>query len=193
VKEGSVALMQQNDPLSDLDWLQQSPSALGNAVNRLLLSKAYTFFYMIMIVFNVILVIWIMVNSTILKASRNQNLFITIEFFLNTSLIFEVVLKIIGQKKNYFLSYSNCFDFVIMVLSWFALILYLVLPNEIIGVEGASSNTLLVLRYSVQFLRLVLMLKNQKQLMQTSQSRVDFSLAQMEDHAPEQKNNEINL
>jgi len=166
----------------DAGWVQQSDNCLGDVVNRFLFSKAYSFFYIVMIVLNLVLIIWILSNRSVLKEpSKTQRLFVAIECWLNLSLLAEVALKIVAQKKKYFRSNSNLFDFSVVLMAWTALIFFF-LPNA--GAETMTSNILLVIRYFVQFLRLIIMIKNQQYVIRSARSRVDFTNLQSDTTFP---------
>jgi len=153
-------------------------AALTNAANRLLFSRGYSIFYLFMILLNVALILWVIIDLSVLGrfATPTHWLFITLEVLINIALLTEVTLRMLSLKSRYFLSWSNIFDLSVLVISWLGLIIFFSSSALMLGeVDDVGTLLLLILRYIVQFLRLLLMVKNQKKASSGSKSVVDFS------------------
>jgi len=156
-------------------------ASLRNAANRLLFSKFYTTFYIVMICVNLVLIIWIIVNASILQrvSTPSHWMFLVLELFINFALAFEVSLRFMSLGKRYFSSCSNIFDLTVLVLSCAGLVLYFTSKNEsgtdlsLEKAENIIATVLLIFRYIVQFLRLVLLVKNHRKAIKPP-SMVDF-------------------
>jgi len=153
-------------------------AALTNAANRLLFSRGYSIFYLFMILLNVALILWVIIDLSVLGrfATPTHWLFITLEVLINIALLTEVTLRMLSLKSRYFLSWSNIFDLSVLVISWLGPIIFFSSSALMLGeVDDVGTLLLLILRYIVQFLRLLLMVKNQKKASSGSKSVVDFS------------------
>eukprot|EP01119_Soliformovum_irregulare_P019361 TRINITY_DN6106_c0_g1_i1.p2 TRINITY_DN6106_c0_g1~~TRINITY_DN6106_c0_g1_i1.p2 ORF type:complete len:185 (-),score=31.17 TRINITY_DN6106_c0_g1_i1:637-1191(-) len=133
----------------------------------LLHSPAYSFFYLIMILLNAVLVGWIIFNTSVLQNIRGEKgwIFMIVEILVNVGFILEIFLHWLSQRHLFWRSPSNLFDLAVCILS-------------VVGITSfafGSSFFLVFFRYAVQFLRLVPLIKNQQYLIAANRSRVDFS------------------
>jgi len=164
--------------------LQLSKStACSNAAKRLLFSKAHYALYLLMIIANLILVVWIIVNAVIVKrfTSPSHWMFLVLEIFINIALAAEVSLMMLTLGKKYWHSRANIVDFVILMLSILSLVLYFATQGSgddnvvFQKAEGLTTTLLLVFRYGIQFIRLVFLVNHQRNVLKNNSSVVDFS------------------
>ncbi|GAM17579.1 hypothetical protein SAMD00019534_007540 [Acytostelium subglobosum LB1] len=145
--------------------------------DRVLFSSKYYYAYIAMIAINLILIIWLIINLIRKQTSvPNHWLFIVLDIIVNLALLLEVSLQIISQKSRYFKEWSNRFDLFVLVLSIAGLFMYLLSHASVaFEYEGIVIIFFTALRYGVQFLRLLAMIKRQKARGSAFQSRVDFA------------------
>ncbi|GAM18562.1 hypothetical protein SAMD00019534_017370 [Acytostelium subglobosum LB1] len=149
----------------------------SNYADRVLFSNKYYYAYIFMIGINFVLLLWLIVNiikkQTVLPSHW---LFVLLDIMVNLALLAEVTLQIISQRSRYFTLWSNRFDLFVLVLSLGGLLMYLVAHNTVqFDYEGIVIIFLTALRYGVQFLRLLAMIKSQKARGSAFSSRVDFT------------------
>jgi len=97
----------------------------------------------------------------------NSWLFLFLEVCVNLTLATEVALRVISQQKAYCYSVSNIFDCIVLVASVTAMGLFFsgeVLFKEI---QEGVALVLLAFRYSIAFLRVVILVKNQGKYLKT--------------------------
>ncbi len=142
-----------NGDISSNEWLY------GKA-NRLLHSSFYTILYFSMAFLSLITFVWSLLSDC-------PTFFYTfLEMIVNLSLICEVGLRIIAQRRvklsliqTFFDSFSNIFDVFVVIVS---LATVSVVPQRCSSereFEMAADNLLLVSRNSVQFVRVLLLAK----------------------------------
>jgi len=103
----------------------------------------------------------------------------------------DVVLKILALKRNYYLSKQNLVEVIVLILSWLAVIIFFVLdedfttnelhtaptdtPTSTVSSTRKTVNTLLVVyRYAIQFRQLIILVRIQQQMRQSSPVSIDF-------------------
>ena len=134
--------------------------------NRLHATKAYTFFYLFMILLNTILLVLVAVDNDL----AHEPLFLVCEVLITLCLLFEICLKLATQQKSYWKRPSNWFDFFVLILCFVSIVLFAEFaPNmnrdsTAETADGLLLASLLALRYITQLLRLIALLKQKKQL-----------------------------
>jgi len=164
----------------DADFIRLSKRhTIANSANRLILSPAYVIFYIFMIVLNVTLVLWIVIHASILRriSTPGHWTFITLEFLINIFFFFEVVVRILSFGKKYLQQWTNVFDVVVLALSLAGLVIYFATNGILEEADDITTTLLLVLRYAIQFLRLIIMVKNHHRILRSynNSSQIDFS------------------
>ncbi len=148
---------------------------IRNLITRCLFAPSCTIFYILMVFLNLLLIAWIFWDS----GYPTHWLFIAIEVFINCVLCGEVLLRMLIQKKRFFKSKANLFDVLVSILCVASLIVYFSGPSTLEEVDDAVAVLLLILRYGVQFLRLILLIKNNREKLTSSCNRanniVDFA------------------
>jgi len=86
----------------------------------------------------------------------------------------------VSQKKDFFKHGSNIFDIVVMLLSLVTLLMYISRTDAAEEVEDLVALLLMGLRYGLQFLRLISIIKKHKHKL-ISQKEVDFNALKAED------------
>eukprot|EP01118_Nematostelium_gracile_P016273 TRINITY_DN66_c0_g1_i1.p1 TRINITY_DN66_c0_g1~~TRINITY_DN66_c0_g1_i1.p1 ORF type:complete len:201 (+),score=39.33 TRINITY_DN66_c0_g1_i1:81-683(+) len=148
--------------LRDDDWVYKS-TYLRDLSTRILISYQYHVVYLIVLLINIALIIWILTNPSVLKKDpKYEALFVLLEFLVNVSVVFEIVLKIICQQKRYFESLFNLLDVVIALASWGAFFVHFV-PSENVEKGSLFVNSVLAVRYTVPFIRLIILVKNHRE------------------------------
>ncbi|KAF2073978.1 hypothetical protein CYY_004723 [Polysphondylium violaceum] len=146
--------------------------------DRVLFSNKYYYSYIFMILINLTLILWLIIN--LIKkntAIPSHWLFITLDILVNITLAVEILLQVISQKKKYFQQWSNLFDLLVLVLSIAGLFMYFLASNstKTFDFEGIFIILLTAIRYGVQFLRLLALIKRQSMKNSTFNSRIDFT------------------
>jgi len=158
-----------------------SKGKCAQLADRVLFSTAYFVAYIFVIISNFILIIWLLVMMWQKKfETRGHWAFIILDLFVNCAFVAEISLQITSQKKSYFEKYSNLFDFAIMLLSILSLCIYFTREGVAEQVEDLLALGLLGVRYGLQFLRLVTIIRRQRALHATRRG-VDFSQLKPED------------
>jgi hypothetical protein len=161
--------------------VSNSKDTCGQLADRILFSTAYFVAYIFIILSNFVLIIWLLVMLA--KQSietRDHWAFITLDVIVNIAFVSEISLLIISQKKAYFSKYTNLFDFAIMALSVFSLAFYMTNHGMEYQLEDLLALGLMGIRYLLQFLRLVAMIRRHRKL-QSTRKGVDFSQLRAED------------
>eukprot|EP00743_Colponemidia_sp_Colp-15_P003995 GILK01004307.1.p1 GENE.GILK01004307.1~~GILK01004307.1.p1 ORF type:complete len:230 (-),score=41.52 GILK01004307.1:174-815(-) len=128
-----------------------------NLANRVYFSKLYTCLYLLVIVLNTFAIIWTLRSP---KGYPSEVWFIIIEIFINITILGEVALRMVTQRRKYWTSCSNIFDVFVMALCITALILYLRGPSTEEEVEDIAADFMVAFRNGIQYLRLIMFLKN---------------------------------
>ncbi|ELR18092.1 uncharacterized protein ACA1_367920 [Acanthamoeba castellanii str. Neff] len=137
---------------------------ISNLANRWLHSRGCSLFYVGMILLNLFLIGWVIIA----RGYPTHWFFVTLEVFINVALVSEVVFKLVAQKQRFFASKSNWFDLVVTVLCVVSLGVYFGGPSTMEEINDAVAIFLLIFRYGMQFLRLVLFVKNNQQKLVSS-------------------------
>ncbi|KAN0041575.1 hypothetical protein ACTFIV_004119 [Dictyostelium citrinum] len=145
--------------------------------DRVLFSNKYYYSYIVMILLNLILIIWLITNLIRKNTSVPSHwIFIVLDILVNVTLSIEIILQIISQKKKYFQTWANRFDLFVLVISICGLFLYFHSSNsDNYDYEGVVIIFLTAIRYFFQFLRLIALINRQKLKKSTFNSRVDFT------------------
>eukprot|EP01126_Amoeba_proteus_P027446 TRINITY_DN2724_c0_g1_i3.p1 TRINITY_DN2724_c0_g1~~TRINITY_DN2724_c0_g1_i3.p1 ORF type:complete len:183 (-),score=23.78 TRINITY_DN2724_c0_g1_i3:1006-1497(-) len=131
---------------------------------RLLFSPTYSIYCVTILIFTLSLFVWEMVIISN-DMSPHHPLFISLEVLVVVALIAEVVLKVLAQQKGYLRQCGNLFDLFVIFSSIVVMVLFFSLSGkgkvfEFVG-EGIDV-VLLGFRYTVIFLRVVMVVKNTK-------------------------------
>jgi len=136
-----------------------------------------------MILLNITLIIWIIAHVAIFKSPNVPRhwLFVTFEIIINAALFFEISLRVASLGKKYLHYWSNRFDVAVLILSLCSLLIYLSALGWFKEIDDLISAGTLIFRYSIQFLRLIVMVKNEKNVFKRQRSKIDFSTIPEED------------
>jgi len=161
--------------------LFQRRSKCSSLADRVLFSTWYYVLYVLVILTNCVLIIWLMVTLAQHRYSPTAHwMFIFLDVLVNIAFVSEVSLQIVSQKKDFFKHGSNIFDIVVMLLSLVTLLMYISRTDEAEEVEDLVALLLMGLRYGLQFLRLISIIKKHKHKL-ISQKEVDFNALRAED------------
>eukprot|EP00743_Colponemidia_sp_Colp-15_P007485 GILK01008090.1.p1 GENE.GILK01008090.1~~GILK01008090.1.p1 ORF type:complete len:228 (+),score=36.56 GILK01008090.1:63-746(+) len=139
--------------------------------SRVYFSKAYSILYATVIVLNALVILWTLFAS---DGYPRDIWFVLIEICINVAIFGEVVIRMLSQGYKYWQSCSNIFDFFVMSLCFVALCLYFKGPSPAEEVEDLAADMMIGFRNAIQYLRLLLMLKNSKKN-QTPNDDIDFT------------------
>jgi len=124
-----------------------------NVANRIIHSKKYTIFYTFIIILSLIML------ATSFSSTCLTPLYLIIDYFINIVLIIEVILRINALGKNYWKSFLNLIDLIIVPLC-IVTVVYLTI-DDCSNQEGKiADNIILGVRNSLQLFRLLLLIKN---------------------------------
>uniref|UniRef100_A0A7S2RFV8 Ion transport domain-containing protein n=1 Tax=Mucochytrium quahogii TaxID=96639 RepID=A0A7S2RFV8_9STRA len=127
-------------------------------VNRLHFSRAYALFYGFMIVINMIMLVWLVLDG----GRPVSSIFWALEVTVTVVLALEISSKLIAGGCKYWSSLYNWFDTIVLTLCVFSLIHTHVFLYE--EVDNLVSWVLLIARYILQALRLIALLRHRKNL-----------------------------
>ncbi|KAJ6243112.1 hypothetical protein M0813_02972 [Anaeramoeba flamelloides] len=102
-------------------------------------------------------------------------LFISCDLFVNGFLLFEVTIRWKVQKKAYLKKCSNIVDLCVLFLCLTALCLFTLKETVFRELEEVTSIILRIVRDCSQILRIILLIKNQKDSYQQSKMRIQFN------------------
>jgi len=158
-----------------------SRNKCSSLADRVLFSTWYYVLYVMVLLTNCLLIIWLLVMIAQDKYSHTAHwAFIFLDVLVNIAFVSEVSLQIVSQKTDYFKHASNIFDTVVMLLSLVTLLMYISKTNEAEEVEDLVALLLMGFRYGLQFLRLISIIKKHKHKV-ISQKGVDFNSLKPED------------
>lgn len=135
-------------------------SKLYMSLNRLLHSKKCFYYYIIMMIFSVILFIYsiIAINNNL-----NENFIMVCESFIVVLIIIDITLKYISEGREYYFSkFTNIFDIIIVILNLISIFLYFEFHSLSAKLEEISVLLLIIIRNSIQLLRVFVFYKNHK-------------------------------
>ena len=124
-----------------------------NVANRIIHSRKYTIFYTFVIILSIIVLI------TSFNTKCLSTVYLLMDYFINISLIAEVLLRINALGKNYWKSFLNIIDIIIVPLCIITLI-YLTVDDCSNHQEKIADNIILGVRNGLQLFRLILLIKN---------------------------------
>mmetsp|Transcript_8758 Transcript_8758/g.14389 ORF Transcript_8758/g.14389 Transcript_8758/m.14389 type:complete len:362 (+) Transcript_8758:154-1239(+) len=141
--------------------------------NRIYYSTAYQVLYLGMIIVNIFIMGWTLVNW---DRYPDHVWFFVLELVINFIFVMEVVVRMIALRVVFWRQWSNVFDVFVLAISIVMVGFYYQreLPFE---VEDVAATLLLVLRYIIQFLRLFIFIKNHRRnrSVTSDEQRIDFS------------------
>jgi len=120
---------------------------------RILYSKGFQYYYFIIIILSTIAIIL----SYLLECTNKYHL--ALEALIIIALIIEVTIRLLAQRKYFFYSFWNILDAVIIgVCVWLFYFTKTQCPTN----DSIIDNSILVVRYLIQFIRLGILLKKNK-------------------------------
>jgi hypothetical protein len=144
--------------------------------HRLFYSKAWTTFYIFMVITNVAAIIALITVHATGHASEAPGWLFFIEIMVNLLLLLELSVRMIAQQMKFFQDPCNIFDFTVMVLCIVIFLIYW--SNPVPDTDAAIIGTVvLAVRYVVVFVRMIhitMQLKNRSTQMNVDD--VDFTL-----------------
>jgi len=148
--------------------------------NRILFAPAYTILYILLFLFQLVLFIYGMSQYLIFRELTEHDLWYVISDVCVTILLcVEVVIRALATRHNFWASWINVLDFIVMVLCLLALLFYFLDPQTAI-----YGSLILSVRYGAQLLRLCCMLKghrDRKSMVKSMDNEVDFTNLETED------------
>lgn len=141
--------------------------------NRVYFSTAYSVLYVVMILLNLIMLVWLVINST----GETSSAFVIFEGLVTLVLGIEVAARMLTQGCKYWKRWSNWFEFTVLLLCIGTTITahttnYVSMSEE---VDELLSAILMAARYVLQGLRLLALLQHRKRLAALNPSGVDFA------------------
>ncbi|ORX58489.1 hypothetical protein BCR36DRAFT_408996 [Piromyces finnis] len=140
---------------------------MKNIANRIIHSRKYALFYIFVIILSLIVLI------TSFNTKCLSTIYLLMDYFINISLIIEVLLRINALGKNYWKSFLNIIDIIIVPLCVITLI-YLTVDDCSNRQEKIADNIIIGVRNGLQLFRLVLLIKN-NDIFSSEVEIVDFS------------------
>jgi hypothetical protein len=149
--------------------------------HRLYYSKAWSFFYSIMFITNIVAIISLICVHATGHAKEAPGWLLFIEVLVNLLLILELGVRMIAQQGKFFKEMCNVFDFIVMIVCIVMFIVYWSHPLDkdtaIIG------SVVLAIRYAVVFARMIhITIQLRGRANQMNVDDVDFTLMADEDN-----------
>jgi len=139
---------------SNASSLQLSTMEKFNYIaTRILYSKSFQFYYFFIIILSGLSI----VLSYLLECTNGYHL--ALEALIIAALIIEVTIRLLAQRKYFFYSFWNILDIIIIVVCvW----LFYITKQKCPVNDRIIDNSILVIRYVIQFIRLGILLKKNK-------------------------------
>ncbi|OWZ20354.1 WSC domain-containing hypothetical protein [Phytophthora megakarya] len=157
--------------------LSAAPTSIGckeyvmTVSSRLYFSSFYRLVYFFMIVSSLVCVVWTGMNDWKIPSSV---LFISLEITVSALLVFEVFLRMMAYKKRFWHKWCNIFDIVALVMSLVSVAMYFNEEGVLGELEEVATDSVLMLRNAVQYVRLAIFLKNRPHQPATIVKDIDF-------------------
>ena len=162
-----------SDVYSTNHLLQTNHKALSIYLSRIYFSKACRLFYVALVVLCLILVTWTLVNF---GHFPEEKWFVVLEVFISCMIIGEVVGRIVMQGVHKFCSsWLNVFDAVVGLLSIVVLLEVINSLTFTADIEGLAGEVWLAIRTILQYLRLVVFIKNQQKAQVLALQVINFT------------------
>ncbi|POM66144.1 membrane protein [Phytophthora palmivora] len=139
--------------------------------SRLYFSSCYRLVYFFMIASSLVCVVWTGMNDWKIPSSV---LFISLEITVSALLVFEVLLRMMAFKKRFWHKWCNIFDIVALVMSLVSVAMYFNEEGVLGELEEVATDSVLMLRNAVQYVRLAIFLKNRPDQPTTIGKDIDF-------------------
>eukprot|EP00033_Pygsuia_biforma_P002108 GCRY01002339.1.p1 GENE.GCRY01002339.1~~GCRY01002339.1.p1 ORF type:complete len:222 (+),score=14.11 GCRY01002339.1:234-899(+) len=152
--------------------LMGSLSRWSVQMNRLLLSKSFAYFYIFIIVINIAVIIW-----TVSEKYPTHPLYIIMDVFITLSLTFEVFVRYVATREDFWKTKSNIVDVATCILCLLSLLLYIAGPSSFEENSDIISLMILILRNFIQSLRLFFLYKHEAAKFSVNKLPVDLSKA----------------
>eukprot|EP01094_Clydonella_sp_ATCC50884_P006803 TRINITY_DN15994_c0_g1_i1.p1 TRINITY_DN15994_c0_g1~~TRINITY_DN15994_c0_g1_i1.p1 ORF type:complete len:219 (+),score=67.07 TRINITY_DN15994_c0_g1_i1:45-659(+) len=154
---------------------------------RILVSRQYYHFCLIMILLNLAMLLWVLINQGDFPSSP---VFVVTETFVTVAFIGEIVLKYVAMGHSFWTWWWNRLDILVLTMWLIALVWYYYV-HEIVGLDDFTqgvgidggwpealmdvlASTALPLRYLSQLLRLFIFLKNRRVKVWNDEGEVSF-------------------
>lgn len=140
--------------------------------NRVYFSAAYTVLYIVMILLNVSLLVWLAANGD-QPVTRG---FLVMECVVTGVLGLEVVARLLTQGRKYWRHFANWFEVAVLLVCVTTIVMGEKADSFSLSaeMEDVFSGALLVTRYAIQGLRLLALLRHRKRLQSLNLSRNDY-------------------
>mmetsp|Transcript_1587 Transcript_1587/g.2508 ORF Transcript_1587/g.2508 Transcript_1587/m.2508 type:complete len:302 (-) Transcript_1587:181-1086(-) len=143
--------------------------------NRLYFSRAYAILYICMVVLNIVMLIWLLMNT----GEPLPVNFVHLEIAVTVLLGLEVSTRVLSQGKEYWKRWANWFEFCVLILCSVCLIAThqhkrLTMSEE---VDELVSWALLILRYMLQGLRLLALVRHRDRIRKMGFGMSSYALA----------------
>lgn len=162
-----------SDVYSTNHLLQTNHRAVSVYLSRVYFSKACRGFYVVLIALCLVLVAWTLVNLGKFPA---DGWFLGLEVFVSGMIIGEVVGRLVMQGMQKFCrSWLNVFDVIVASLSIVVLLEVLNSLTLAADIEGLVGEIWLAVRTVLQYLRLVVFIKNQKKAQVLALQVINFT------------------
>lgn len=172
-ENAGASLYPSSDVYSTNHLLQTNHRAIGVYLSRIYFSKACRSFYVALIVLCLVLVTWTLVNF---GHFPEEGWFLGLEVFVSGMIIGEVVGRLVMQGLGKFCrSWLNVFDAIVASLSIIVLLEVLNSLTLAADIEGLLGEVWLAIRTVLQYLRLVVFIKNQKKAQVLALQVINFT------------------
>lgn len=146
--------------------------------NRFVYSREYVILYIIMIIVNISLLLWISFSEV--DEALTSPIFFFLEIVIGLLLAVEVGVKLAKEKRMFWRKWSNLFDIFVLSLCIISIIISFFGASKFEQIDEALERSLLVIRYIIQFIRLCSFIRSRRKIDQLLDERqgiddIDFS------------------
>ena len=168
-----------NDSNTDSLRLPSWCERLSVYAHRLYYSKAWSIFYIFMVVTNVAAIIALITVHATGHVTEAPGWLLFIEVMVNLLLLLELGVRMIAQQERFFQDCCNIFDFVVMII---CIVMFIIYWSNPVDKDTAIIGTIvLAVRYVIVFARMVhITMQLKSRATQMDVDDIDFSLMEEE-------------
>ncbi|CAD8120884.1 unnamed protein product [Paramecium sonneborni] len=136
-------------------------------ITTIRMSKFYILFSIFQVSLSIILLIYIITDPI---RNLHQSIVVQAEVILTLAILIDITLRIIAENKLFFKDKWNLMDLASFIIILILLIIFYSINNEFIAIiDDVIGLIVMVLRYVVQIIRLVLLIKQSHKVKQLQQ------------------------
>eukprot|EP00761_Pharyngomonas_kirbyi_P000256 gb/GECH01000256.1/.p1 GENE.gb/GECH01000256.1/~~gb/GECH01000256.1/.p1 ORF type:complete len:304 (+),score=76.90 gb/GECH01000256.1/:1-912(+) len=158
-------------------------------MNRIRFSRAYSLFYIVIILLTLFLLFWTIYQ----RGQPDSWWFLTLQGFVSSVLVFEVIIRLIMEKLKFFKYWMNIFDLGVSISVVVAFIFFIIdaaKNEETKEIEELADAILLMLRYISQLFMIASFIRRQQLPRSSATNSVHMPIdgIQLAEENPQERN-----